>query len=231
MAIELVVCYCNPVCSDRSHYVYTHFSSWAEQGDLEQNETYWVKIETMLTTSKRIAEIKNRLPPCTCKHVYCNDEITYINKHLEQIAGDGCDKDIIEEHLWGQSALIRKTLNDSFFRRGKIQSRDEKRNANIAAGRPAVQPLPPLNPNKRNETCNKGLHCGNHKCKRLHPDDRQLPERKPRIVACRYGMLCPRRHSGCEFHHDPRVYTYDGCVILNKRILYPRDNRYRHLKY
>jgi hypothetical protein len=221
MPTEPRICNCTKMCANVDDYLSKHFS-WAERMDDDLDEKPEIVSNWLIKMRKvrndcvlKELQQKPNMPACTCKEI-CDNPEQYIRTHLYDIAWNCADDDgirAINEYLYNNFDKIEKDLNSEGFARFHRLAKNAKKAANIAAGRPPVQPVPPHNPNMENEMCWKGVNCTFPNCRRIHPDGRNFVHKKgTKRQACFKASRCPNKENGCPFYHNPAVQYYDESV-------------------
>jgi hypothetical protein len=174
-------------------------------------------IDNVLKISRIQYDLSKTIPRCTCV-VVCRDVPSYIQTHVNDIAGDCKDTDLIREYLASKACKIHEMLNGEHFARLKREMKAKIKAARVAAGLPAVQTQPKTNVD-RNIPCLKGIDCTYPRCKWLHPEGRTVVQKTTGIKkqACWFASTCPDRFTNkCPFYHDPNRTGYDHIVVMKK---------------
>lgn len=220
MTLELKICDCDELCDTVDIFLSKHYN----QNEIINTNYNDKTINSWLINMKNdraLQELKNRqnMPACTCIDICCNPE-QYIHTHLPFITrncGDDNGVRAIADYLNNNHDKIRKDLNSEGFARFNRMAKHTKRIANIASGRPPVQPVPSYNPNMEKEICWKDIECKFPNCRRIHPNGRQFVYHKRyKRQACFKASLCPDIGKGCPFYHNLNVQYYDENVVKRK---------------
>lgn len=217
MALKLDICRCRPICSDYDDYVITHIYNWGDIVEFEESDpiSAHMKVDYILKTSNHIYNLsRQQIPTCHC-FVRCKSMSDYIDKHLYEIA-DEHDVDAVCEYLFTrQQDIIEMIGGEPWARLNRIR-KERKKAERLSLGLDPVQPPPPPNLTIRNEPCINGINCRYFKCRRLHPEGRTVQRPEKRKQGCILANLCPDKHTGCPFYHNPHVDYYDESIVYKK---------------